>query len=81
MAEPRSREGRARAELALVLITHVDPDADLGGVEQGLEHLGFAVDPNEDGWRWRGPIDGIPVRLEQTFAAPATWPVTSRGRS
>lgn len=107
MAEPRSREGRARAELALVrllhelreddpfivvlgglvpevlardddevpehlgttdvdvlLITHVDPGADLGGVEQGLEHLGFAVDPNEDGWRWRGPIDGIPVRLE-----------------
>jgi hypothetical protein len=107
MDERRSRETRARAELALVrllhelgdedvflvvlgglvpevlahddalvpehlgttdvdvlLITHVDPDADLGGVERALERLNFKPDPNEDGWRWRGPIDGVPVKLE-----------------
>lgn len=107
MDEQRSRETRARAELALVrllhvlgeedvflvvlgglvpevlagdeafvpehlgttdvdvlLITHVDPDADLGSVERALEQLDFKPDPSEDGWRWRGPIDGVPVKLE-----------------
>lgn len=107
MDERRSRETRARAELALVrllhalgdedvflvvlgglvpevlasdgalvpehlgttdvdvlLITHLDPDADLGSVERALEHLDFKPDPNEDGWRWRGPIDHVPVKLE-----------------
>jgi hypothetical protein len=107
MDEQRSRETRARAELALVrllhalgeedvflvvlgglvpevlasdddivpehlgttdvdvlLITHVDPDADLGSVERALESLDFKADPGEDGWRWRGPIDGVPVKLE-----------------
>jgi len=107
MDEQRSRQTRARAELALVrllyelgdenvflvvlgglvpevlardealvpvhlgttdvdvlLITHLDPGADLGGVERALERLDFKPDPNEDGWRWRGPIDGVPVKLE-----------------
>lgn len=107
MDEPRSRETRARAELALVrflhalgdeevflvvlgglvpeilasaeapvpehlgttdvdvlLITHVDPVADLGSVERALGLLEFEPDRNEDGWRWRGPIGGVPVKLE-----------------
>lgn len=107
MDEQRSRETRARAELALVrllhalgdedvflvvlgglvpevlagdeglvpehlgttdvdvlLITHVDPDADLGAVERALEQLDFKPDPSEDGWRWRGPVEGVPVKLE-----------------
>lgn len=107
MDELRSRETRARAELALVrllhalgdedvflvvlgglvpevlasdqalvpehlgttdvdvlLITHVDPDADLGSVEEALGQLDFKPDPNEDGWRWRGSIEGVPVKLE-----------------
>lgn len=107
MDELRSRETRARAELALVrllhalgdedvfivvlgglvpevlasdealvpkhlgttdvdvlLISHVDPDADLGSVERALERLDFKPDPNEGGWRWRGPIDEVQVKLE-----------------
>jgi hypothetical protein len=107
MDERRSRETRARAELALVrllhalgdediflvvlgglvpevlsrgealvpehlgttdvdvlLITHVDADADLGSVERALEPLDFKPDPNQDGWRWRGPINGVSVKLE-----------------
>lgn len=107
MDEQRSRETRARAEIALVrllhalgdedvflvvlgglvpevlagdealvpehlgttdvdvlLITHVDPDADLGSVERALARLDFKPDPSEDGWRWRGPIEGVPVKLE-----------------
>ncbi|MGC1165781.1 MAG: hypothetical protein WA862_06710 [Solirubrobacterales bacterium] len=51
-------------DVDVLLITHVDPDADLGGVERGLKRLGFDPDLSEDGWRWRGPVDGMPVKLE-----------------
>ena len=51
-------------DVDVLLVTHVDPHADLGEVERALHHLGFKPDPNEDGWRWRGPIDGVPVKLE-----------------
>ena len=107
MDERRSRETRARAELALVrllyelrhedvflvvlgglvpellvrddepipahlgttdvdilLITHVEPDADLGGVERALERMNFGSDPAEDGWRWRGAVEDWQVKLE-----------------
>lgn len=107
MDEQRTRETRARAELALVrfahelrdedaflvvlgglvpdvlaagassipehlgttdvdvlLITHVEPDADLSGVERALDRIAFSPDETEDGWRWRGIVDGAPVKLE-----------------
>ena len=107
MDERRSRETRARAELALVrllhelrgeeiffvvlgglvpevlrsdevsvpehlgttdvdvlLITHVNPDADLGSVERALQRMSFDPDPDQDGWRWSGPVDGWTVKLE-----------------
>jgi hypothetical protein len=46
-------------DVDVLLITHVDSDADLGSVEHALEQLDFKPDINEDGWRWRGPIDGV----------------------
>lgn len=107
MDEPRSRDARARAELALLrfvyelrnddvflvvlgglvpdvlardealipkhlgttdvdvlLITHVKPDADLGVVERALERIEFERDPSQEGWRWRGTVEGTLVRLE-----------------
>jgi hypothetical protein len=107
MDEVRSRETRARAELALVrllhelrdqavqlvvlgglvpgilaredsstpthlgttdvdilLITHLDPQADLGSVEQALQYMSFTPDPTEDGWRWSGPVDNATVKIE-----------------
>jgi len=51
-------------DVDVLLITHVDLDADLGAVERALEQLNFRPDPSEDGWRWRSPIDGVPVKLE-----------------
>ena len=51
-------------DVDILLITHVHPDADLGSVERALGSLDFQPDPNEDGWRWRGPIGGVPVKLE-----------------
>jgi hypothetical protein len=50
-------------DVDVLLITHVDPDADLGGVERALERMGFKAD-NAEGWRWRGPVAGAPVKLE-----------------
>ena len=106
MDERRTREARARAELALVrfahelraedaflvvlgglvpellaaddglvpehlgttdvdvlLITHVDPEVDLGGVERALKRIEFRP-VESDGWRWHGAVDGVPVKLE-----------------
>jgi hypothetical protein len=51
-------------DVDVLLITHVDPDADLGAVERALEQLDFKLDTSEDGWRWRGPIEGVSVKLE-----------------
>ncbi len=51
-------------DVDVLLITHVDLDADLGAVEQALEQLDFEPDSSEDGWRWRGPIERVPVKLE-----------------
>jgi hypothetical protein len=51
-------------DVDVLLITHVDPDADLGGVERALERMQFDPDAGADGWRWRGPVDGVAVKLE-----------------
>ena len=51
-------------DVDVLLMTHVEPDRDLGVVERALERLEFDPDPDEDGWRWRGQIDGFPVRVE-----------------
>lgn len=49
-------------DVDLLLVTHIDQDADLGVVEARLKDLGFA--PEGDGWRWRGPVEGRPVKIE-----------------
>ncbi len=51
-------------DVDLLLITHVNPDGDLSQVERALTHLDFSPDPNEDGWRWKGAVDGYPVLIE-----------------
>ena len=51
-------------DVDVLLITHVDTDADLGSVENALERLDFKPEPTADGWRWSGVIDGGKVKLE-----------------
>lgn len=51
-------------DVDVLLITHMTPDADVGGVERALEHLDFRPVPTQDGWRWRGLIDDSPVMIE-----------------
>jgi hypothetical protein len=52
------------ADVDMLLITHIELDLDMSAVEQALERLDFSPDPSQDGWRWRGLIDGVPVRIE-----------------
>ncbi len=51
-------------DVDVLLVSHIDPDADLGVVERALEALQFEPDPAQDGWRWQGSIDSTPVRIE-----------------
>lgn len=51
-------------DVDLLLITRLDPERDLGAVERALERMAFGADVTQDGWRWRGAIDGFPVLLE-----------------
>ncbi len=51
-------------DVDVLLVSHIDPDADLGVVERALEALQFKPDPEQDGWRWQGSIDSTPVRIE-----------------
>ena len=51
-------------DVDMLLITHVDTDAQLGCVEDALERLGFRPDSSTDGWRWRGVVDGAPIVIE-----------------
>lgn len=49
-------------DVDVLLITHVDPDADLGTVERALARLAFV--PRAENWRWHGRIDGLPMKIE-----------------
>lgn len=55
-------------DVDLLLITHVEPDGNLSSVERALSSLDFAPDPHEDGWRWKGGVDGHPVLTSATVA-------------
>ncbi|MGN6816117.1 MAG: hypothetical protein ACTHK3_08530 [Solirubrobacterales bacterium] len=63
----RDRDVEAPAHLGttdvdILLVTHVEHDADLSAVERSLVGLDFA--PEGDGWRWRGTVDGRKVKIE-----------------
>lgn len=51
-------------DVDILLITHLDPEANLSSVEQALQYMSFTPDQTEDGWRWSGPVDNATVKLE-----------------
>jgi hypothetical protein len=51
-------------DVDVLLITHIDADANLGVVERALERAEFNPDPSETGWRWQGRVNDWPVKLE-----------------
>jgi hypothetical protein len=50
-------------DIDILLIAQIDPDADLRAVERALVKLDFKP-TGDDGWRWRGVIDGSPAVVE-----------------
>jgi hypothetical protein len=51
-------------DVDVLLVSQIDPGADLGVVERALEALQFKPDPGQDGWHWQGSIVSTLVRLE-----------------
>ena len=51
------------ADVDLLLLTHVPADVDLGSVERALLKMSFGP-LDDEGWRWRGRVDDIGVRIE-----------------
>lgn len=60
----RIPEHLGTTDVDVLLITHVELEADLGGVERALERIDFEPDPAEDGWRWKGTVEGATVKIE-----------------
>ena len=51
------------ADVDILLITNVDATENLDAVEASLTRMEFTP-TDDDGWRWRGLVDGHPVRIE-----------------
>lgn len=49
-------------DVDVLLVTHLTVERDLADVERALTDMEFEPDP--DGWRWRGRIDGRVVKIE-----------------
>jgi hypothetical protein len=64
-------------DVDVLLITHIEPQADLGGVERALTRIEFEPDAAEDGWRWRGQVSGAVVKLE--FLCDGSQPASPGG--
>lgn len=52
------------ADVDVLLIAQLDDALDRGAVERSLVRLGFEPDPRQDGWRWRGRVEGQPLVIE-----------------
>lgn len=62
--EPGVPDHLGTTDVDVLLISHVDFDTDLSGLERSLRRLHFEPAVSEDGWRWQGSIDGASVKLE-----------------
>jgi hypothetical protein len=62
-SDDRIPEHLGTTDVDILLITHVDADADLGAIERALVALEFEP-TGDDGWRWRGVIDAYPAIVE-----------------
>jgi hypothetical protein len=81
--EPPVPQHLGTTDVDIHIDLEVDPDADLGPLEEALEKAGFEPDPKTlEGWRWRGIIEGAVVRIEflcELEDRPANTIVRPRG--
>jgi hypothetical protein len=52
------------SDVDMLLVVHLEQTAGLARVETALLTAGFEAETHQNGWRWRGRIDGYPVKLE-----------------
>lgn len=60
--EPPAPGHLGTTDVDLLLVSHLTLGKNLGHVERALESIGFQ--PGDNGWRWRGEIDGVPLKME-----------------
>jgi hypothetical protein len=52
------------SDVDMLLVVHLEQTAGLARIEAALLTAGFEAETHQNGWRWRGRIDGHPVKLE-----------------
>lgn len=52
------------SDVDMLLVVHLEQTAGLARIETALLTAGFEAETHQNGWRWRGRIDGYPVKLE-----------------
>jgi hypothetical protein len=51
-------------DVDMLLVAHLEHIEDLRRIEAALELADFRAEPGDNGWRWRGIVDGFAVKLE-----------------
>jgi hypothetical protein len=51
-------------DVDMLLVAHLEHTEDLRRIEAALELAGFCAESGNNGWRWRGIVDGFAVKLE-----------------
>lgn len=52
------------SDVDLLLVAHLEHAEGFARIEAALEAAGFRAGRGDNGWRWRGSVDGFPVKLE-----------------
>ena len=52
------------SDVDMLLVAHLEQTDGLTRIEAALEVAGFSTQRGENGWRWRGIVDGFAVKLE-----------------
>lgn len=52
------------SDVDMLLLAHLQDTDGLIRIEAALEAARFSAEPGENGWRWRGIVDGFAVKLE-----------------
>ncbi len=60
--EPPAPDHLGTTDVDILLVSHLTLKEDQGNVERALEAIGFK--PGDGGWRWRGQVDGTPLKME-----------------
>jgi hypothetical protein len=60
--EPPAPGHLGTTDVDIFLVSHLSLEENQGTVERALEAIGFK--PGDGGWRWRGQVDGTPLKME-----------------